>query len=154
MNRIRTSTIWIAATLLFTATQAFSQSTTFGFTYTFPRVEIPGMRLLIANVNNNAAIARVTLYNPDGTAAGSTRFTLEAAAQRIFDDSDVLVPNFIGAAVVETTIPVAASSAISTADVFETAAPSVSGLDLVIPFARTASVAETTVSVFNPGTQS
>ena len=60
----------------------------------------------------------------------------------------------IGAVVVETTIPVAASSVISSADTFETAAPSVSGLDLVVPFARAAAVADTKVSVFNPGTQS
>jgi len=78
------------------------------------------MRLLIANVNNSEAIVQLTLYKPDGTTAASTRFTLDADAQRIFEDSDVLLTNFIGAVVVETNLPVAASSAISRADPFDT----------------------------------
>src|ERR1700674_4380869 len=105
MSKIGKSALLFSVLLVLTASQVLPQSTTFGFSYTFPRFELPGTQLLIANVNNTSAVVQATFYNSDGTTASSSRFSLGAGAQRIFGDVDASLTNFVGAVALQSTVP-------------------------------------------------
>src|SRR5438105_3257053 len=82
-------------------TVVFAQTPTTGFTYTFPRIQSPGLQMVISNLNTVDAVARVTFYKDTGITVLSTRVVVPAGTLTIVDDAATSLGGFLGAAVVE-----------------------------------------------------
>ena len=123
------------------------------FTHTFPRIEVPGMELAIANINTTSASVLVNFFNSDGTLAASSRFSLAAGSQAVFNDSSMPVGSFTGAAVVESATQLSVTASVNRSGTLENMPPSASSMELVIPFVRGGFSANTNVTVFNPSQQ-
>ncbi len=124
-----------------------------GYTYVFPRIESPGLQLVVSNISTASAVVRATFIEPDGTTLQSLRFTLSAGTQTIVDDRAAALGSFLGTAIIESTTPLSVAATTSVVGLLDTALPASGGSELIIPFARAGSIANTAVSVFNPGTQ-
>jgi hypothetical protein len=153
MNKILRTGCFIVAIVLVTTTAAFSQTTTTGFTYAFPRVTSPGLQLVISNINSVAASAQVTFYTEAGVTAKSIQLSLSPGTETIIDDSRASLGGFMGAAIVTSATPLLVNVTTNTPSTLDSASTSASSsAELVIPFTPTGSNGDTTISVFNSGT--
>jgi hypothetical protein len=146
-NTVRLSLL-VAAIAMFAQASAFGQTSATAFTYSFPRIEAPGMELAIANINTTTASVQVKFFNLDGSIAVPLRLSLAAGTQAVLGDAHI-GGGFVGAAVVESSVPLAVTASMSRGGTLEDVPPSSPATELLIPFARGGFDANTTVTVFN-----
>lgn len=97
------------------------QTTGGGYTYVFPRIEAPGLQLIVSNISTASTAVRATFYLTDGSIAQSLRFSMSAGTQTIVDDSSAALGSFLGTAVVESTTPLSVTATTTGVGVLDTA---------------------------------
>ena len=132
---------------------ALAQTAGGGLSYTFPGIESPGMELVISNINIIDAVVRVTFFNTDGTTARSLRLTIAAGTQTIVDDTNSSLGLFAGTALVESQTPVSVTATVNRGVELDAVDDAPAASELIIPFVRAGTNANTTLSIFNPNVQ-
>jgi hypothetical protein len=154
MNEILKKVVVVAAAVMLISSAVFAQTTTTGFSYAFPTVTSPGLQMVLSNVGTGNASVQVTFYSESGTVAQFMQFALAAGTQTIIDDSRSGLGSFIGAATVQSSVPLVVNVTTNNGSNLDSAVPAVSSTaDLIIPFARTGVNGDTSIGIFNPGAQ-